>query len=819
MLDVDFMLQHFPSCRILSDFWIHDLDYIKFGVKFLGKLFFWLEDSMIYSHDLPDYISYEETSKAGIYKSAMGISFRYPILSVSRKQLLNDKTMTKHVQQLLKACHGMISDFIINHRYSYEHCHSLNFCQAMISCLSNGKYDKSYLTKPIKQVQNHLKDETYFFPKTLLTYFEKLRVESMEKRQLREEAKRQNPTKTVGLDLAQHILHENNAKDSTALSLDLVNFYRTIEIHNDEFTQYYIPTGVTKAYPKVQFKECVALNCHDVLRRLTNYMCENYELQKDYPMDHLFLKCMDRRFWAEKYAQQDFDSVRQRQKFKFVHTEEKMSFDEPTYLKDLIRHRKQRRTDVFELRINGCGNTIEETKPVNTTPKHNSFEHVATDFEYLRREKEGKTVKTLCLDGGGVRGLIECEVLLEIEKRLKGKKIHEVFDLIGGTSVGAIIAFLIMEGNSMEKVKELFTDMGKKIFQASTITIAKLFMPRDDETMVEKMMRTFKGEAWYQEKVLEDLILSFNTDDRTLEDMHQYPPQQETSELARKPLLFAASCIDQTHTSSHQDNTKKSMMDCEPFIFRTYSMPPEQVDQAVSDSLQDDLVSYMSTSTGRGVTATDAIRSSSAAPYYFRAKQVGDYSFIDGGVLYNNPSIIGITETHRLFPNHNKFVFVSLGTGIPKNSNFFETNDPTQLNMIKTTPDAPAAKKSEKKKDMNNVTLTAMKMVDDLSDLLNMGMSSSRMHKTSMSLFEVFKKGKESAKFFRLDPFLNEDKMADFDVTSDNLLNYYTEVTQEYLKDKQHELDEIATRLLEDFGLDEEEEATEEQTQEATQEE
>ena len=49
----------------------------------------------------------------------------------------------------------------------------------------------------------------------------------------------------------------------------------------------------------------------------------------------------------------------------------------------------------------------------------------------------------LCLDGGGVRGLIQIEVLGEIE-RITGNKITEIFDWIIGTSTGGIIALLLV---------------------------------------------------------------------------------------------------------------------------------------------------------------------------------------------------------------------------------------------------------------------------------------------------------------------------------------------------------------------------------------
>lgn len=53
--------------------------------------------------------------------------------------------------------------------------------------------------------------------------------------------------------------------------------------------------------------------------------------------------------------------------------------------------------------------------------------------------------RILCLDGGGVRGLVQIEVLRQIEKRT-GKKITDLFDWIVGTSTGGIIALALVYG-------------------------------------------------------------------------------------------------------------------------------------------------------------------------------------------------------------------------------------------------------------------------------------------------------------------------------------------------------------------------------------
>ena len=51
----------------------------------------------------------------------------------------------------------------------------------------------------------------------------------------------------------------------------------------------------------------------------------------------------------------------------------------------------------------------------------------------------------LCLDGGGIRGLVQLEILRHIEE-LTHRKITDLFDWIVGTSTGGIIALGLVYG-------------------------------------------------------------------------------------------------------------------------------------------------------------------------------------------------------------------------------------------------------------------------------------------------------------------------------------------------------------------------------------
>ena len=63
-----------------------------------------------------------------------------------------------------------------------------------------------------------------------------------------------------------------------------------------------------------------------------------------------------------------------------------------------------------------------------------------------------KLCRILSLDGGGAKGFYTLGVLAQIEAMLKGKLLCDHFDLIFGTSTGAIIAALLSLGYKVEDI-------------------------------------------------------------------------------------------------------------------------------------------------------------------------------------------------------------------------------------------------------------------------------------------------------------------------------------------------------------------------------
>lgn len=74
--------------------------------------------------------------------------------------------------------------------------------------------------------------------------------------------------------------------------------------------------------------------------------------------------------------------------------------------------------------------------------------------------------RLLCMDGGGIRGLILVQLLLEIEK-LSQTPVHHMFDWVAGTSTGGILALGLGSGKTMRQCMCLYLRMKDQAFVGS----------------------------------------------------------------------------------------------------------------------------------------------------------------------------------------------------------------------------------------------------------------------------------------------------------------------------------------------------------------
>ena len=73
---------------------------------------------------------------------------------------------------------------------------------------------------------------------------------------------------------------------------------------------------------------------------------------------------------------------------------------------------------------------------------------------------------------------------------------------------------------------------------------------------------------------------------------------------------------------------------------------------------------FLSSYDSPGIKMVSAASATSAAPIYYSTQEIDDGTWlIDGGIVANNPSLLGYSEAKKLFPGH-KIKVLSIGTGI-----------------------------------------------------------------------------------------------------------------------------------------------------------
>lgn len=86
---------------------------------------------------------------------------------------------------------------------------------------------------------------------------------------------------------------------------------------------------------------------------------------------------------------------------------------------------------------------------------------------------DGMPKRILSLDGGGLRGMMTVQVLRKIESLLRQRFSDEkmllcdYFDLIAGTSTGAIIAAGLSLGMTVDEIDKHYRNLGEKVFKRS----------------------------------------------------------------------------------------------------------------------------------------------------------------------------------------------------------------------------------------------------------------------------------------------------------------------------------------------------------------
>lgn len=227
-----------------------------------------------------------------------------------------------------------------------------------------------------------------------------------------------------------------------------------------------------------------------------------------------------------------------------------------------------------------------------------------------------KSFNILSVDGGGIRGIYPARFLCELEEELsrsgKDARLCDYFDLICGTSTGGIIALGLALGMPAQEILELYRKNASKIFD-------------------RKPLRFGIFQSTYSADFLHDLLK---------DTFSKYSPNGDT----RLGHARTRVCIPTYNSGAGKANVYKTAH--HEKLFRDYQIPAYHV-----------------------------ALSTAAAPVFFpphsfkytpvdSENKVEVKMNIDGGVIANNPTHIGIVEAHNtLGVPLSEIRVLSLGTG------------------------------------------------------------------------------------------------------------------------------------------------------------
>jgi patatin-like phospholipase/acyl hydrolase len=236
----------------------------------------------------------------------------------------------------------------------------------------------------------------------------------------------------------------------------------------------------------------------------------------------------------------------------------------------------------------------------------------------------------LSLIGGGIRGAFVTSYLYELEQKL-GRPIAESFDLIAGTSTGAIIAAGLAQGMSAEDMHNFYVRYG-----------AQIFTPRPPYKAKGLMRAVFPAANWvFKKKTGGDLDAAFRA--RFCPIALQAAFDEGFGDRTMKMASFTRLIIPSFNLSAG-----------EPYVFRSPHLPIGVHDQELKIS--------------------DVVIAATAAPTYFPHRQIGESAYVDGGIWAADPSILAFAEAMRIqqFEKHaaesspcetNEIHLLSVGTG------------------------------------------------------------------------------------------------------------------------------------------------------------
>lgn len=121
-----------------------------------------------------------------------------------------------------------------------------------------------------------------------------------------------------------------------------------------------------------------------------------------------------------------------------------------------------------------------------------------------------ETFNILSIDGGGLRGVYAVAILAQMQEEM-GIDFSETFDLIAGTSTGAIIASGLAMGISANTILEMYQEQGAFIFKKNFW--GGIITPRYNRKYLEQVLGTIFGDQTFKDTKTRLMVTATNISD------------------------------------------------------------------------------------------------------------------------------------------------------------------------------------------------------------------------------------------------------------------------------------------------------------------
>lgn len=222
----------------------------------------------------------------------------------------------------------------------------------------------------------------------------------------------------------------------------------------------------------------------------------------------------------------------------------------------------------------------------------------------------------LSLMGGGARGWYQVCLLADLEAQCGGRAIGEVVDMIAGTSVGGILALLLLKKDPQNPTKCQYNATWLK---ANFQQLACKVFNYKKECLIWRIFKAVINFFW----------------------QIQHPQ-------------FSANGIEEIGAQYFGNEPASNAFG--HFCIPTYELGEE---------MRTFFVTKRNTETGffNGILMRILARITSAAPTYFLPGSFNGHKFMDGGIMCNDPSLIAAEEA-KMVAKGKKIDLITLGTGI-----------------------------------------------------------------------------------------------------------------------------------------------------------